>query len=79
MKVVKASELGTYLYCKRAWVYQKQGIVSQHQEEFARGNDFHRTHGKKVLLAFLVKLVGWMLLLGALVAAAVIITRWIIG
>lgn len=79
MKVVKASELGTYLYCKRAWVYQKQGIITQHQEEFARGNDFHRLHGKKVLLAFLLKLTGWLLLLAALILAAVVVTGWLIS
>lgn len=78
MKVVKASELGTYLYCRRAWVYQKQGIVSQHQEEFARGNDFHRQHGKRILLAFLIKLTGWILLFAALIFATMILTRWII-
>lgn len=78
MKVVKASELGTYLYCRRAWVYQKQGIATQHQEEFARGNDFHRRHGKKVLLAFSLKLIGWLLLLAGLVFATVILIKGLI-
>ncbi len=74
MRVIRASEIGAYIYCHRAWWYQLQGIESENQAELAAGSGFHREHGKRVFTGTLLRAAGWALLLGALVLAAVTLT-----
>jgi hypothetical protein len=74
MRTIRASELGTYLYCKRAWWYQTQGITSENQQEMAGGTAFHRQHGRTVLLSSFLRFLGAAGLLLALVLTAAGIT-----
>jgi CRISPR/Cas system-associated exonuclease Cas4 (RecB family) len=67
MRVIRSSEIGNYLYCRRAWWYHKQGFESQNQTELASGTKLHRVHGRKVLAAGLMRALGFLLLLLALV------------
>ena len=63
MRTIRASEIGTYLYCRRAWWYRKQGVESANQSEMNAGTDLHRQHGRKVLAAGLLRTFGLLLLL----------------
>jgi CRISPR/Cas system-associated exonuclease Cas4 (RecB family) len=63
MRTIRASEIGTYLYCRRAWWYQKQGVDSDNQSELTAGTALHRQHGRKVLAAGLLRTFGLLLLL----------------
>jgi hypothetical protein len=74
MDTIRASEIGLYMYCRRAWWYNRQGLVSENQEEMAGGTAFHREHGRKVVTAGLLRLAGWIALLLALVVVAVTLT-----
>jgi len=74
MRTIRASEIGAYLYCKRAWWFQQQGIRSENELELSSGSAFHREHGKRVLLARLVRAAGWIILLAALALIAVTLT-----
>lgn len=74
MRTLRASELGSFLYCRRAWWYQLQGIRSQNQAELQGGTAFHHEHGRKVLQAQMLRLGAWAALLLALVLAAVGLT-----
>ena len=67
MKVIRSSEIGNYLYCRRAWMYRKQGFESENQAELASGTELHRKHGRKVVAAGLSRTLGFILLLAALV------------
>ena len=67
MRVIRSSDIGNYLYCHRAWWYRKQGFESENQAELASGTELHRVHGRKVLAAGLLRTVGFVLLLAALV------------
>src|SRR5262249_27062680 len=49
MSVIRSSDIGNYLYCRRAWWYKKQGFESENQTELAFGTEIHRQHGRKVL------------------------------
>lgn len=64
--VIRASEIGSYIYCKRAWWYRKQGVESENQAEVAAGTLLHQHHGRKVLAAGMLQVLGYVLLLGAI-------------
>ena len=67
MKTIRASEIGSYLYCRRAWWYRLNGQESLNQAEMAAGTDLHRQHGRKVLAAGLQRMLAFILLLAACV------------
>ncbi len=67
MAVIRSSDIGNYLYCRRAWWYKKQGMVSENQTELAAGTQLHHKHGRQVLAASLTRTIGLILLLIALV------------
>lgn len=70
MAVIRSSDIGNYLYCRRAWWYKKQGVESENQAEMATGSELHRQHGRKVLASTLARTVGLALLMLALVLLA---------
>jgi len=74
MRTIRASEIGSFLYCRRAWWYQKQGVASENQAELAEGTEFHHRHGREVLTASLLRIAGWALLFLAVISLAVGLT-----
>lgn len=72
--IIRASEIGSYLYCRRAWWYRKQGIESESQAELATGTELHRQHGRKVLAAGLLRTLGMLLLFAAVILLVVFLT-----
>ena len=78
MRPIRASEIGTFLFCKRAWWYQIQGLESQNQVEMASGSAFHAEHGRKVLVAGLLHLGGWVILAVGLITLVILLTlQWL--
>jgi CRISPR/Cas system-associated exonuclease Cas4 (RecB family) len=67
MSVIRSSDIGNYLYCRRAWWYRKQGFESENQAELALGTEIHRQHGRKVLASSLTRSLGLILLFVALI------------
>ena len=65
--IIRASEIGSYLYCKRAWWSRKQGVESENQAELAAGTELHHQHGRQVLAAGLLRAIGYLVLLAAIV------------
>jgi CRISPR/Cas system-associated exonuclease Cas4 (RecB family) len=71
MRVIRASEIGSYLYCQRAWWYQQQGIETENQQEMAAGSGIHRQHGRSVAASGCLRYAAYALLLAALVLFAI--------
>jgi hypothetical protein len=65
MPITRASDIGSYLYCRRAWKYRRDGVESENQAELAAGTELHRRHGLKTLSATILRTVGLILLLAA--------------
>jgi hypothetical protein len=76
--LIRASEIGSYLYCRRAWCYRKQGVESENQSEMATGTELHRQHGRKVIAAGLLRTLGLTLLLAAFVLLVAVLTSSIL-
>lgn len=67
MSVIRSSDIGSYLYCRRAWWYRKQGVESENKAELAAGTEIHHKHGRQVLASTLNRTIGLILLMVALV------------
>ena len=78
MRPIRASEVGSYIYCARAWWYQRKGIESANQTEMAGGVELHRRHGRQVILSSLARTLALILLLFALVLLVAYCTRQVI-
>jgi hypothetical protein len=79
MKPIRASDIGSYLYCRRAWWYRLNGQESANQAEMAAGTELHRRHGRQVLQAGLMRSLAWLVLLIAIILAAIYLTNAIIA
>lgn len=66
IKIVRASEIGLFEYCQRAWWYHNQGIASQNQEELALGSQLHERHGRKIIISGCLRFLAYLLIGGAL-------------
>ena len=67
MHIIRSSDIGTYLYCRRSWWYKKQGIPSVNQAELAAGTELHAKHGRQVLASGISRTLALILLMIALV------------
>ncbi len=79
MRTIRASEIGSFLYCRRAWWYRSQGIQAENQAEMAAGTSFHQQHGRQIIRSGLLRVSGWVLLLLALALLAAGITAVLLG
>lgn len=70
-ELIRASEIGEYSYCARAWWLRRvAGLEPDGRERRERGTALHRRHGRSVALSGLLLLSGGVLLL---IAVALII------
>ena len=67
MHIIRSSDIGTYIYCRRSWWYKKQGVESVNQTELAAGTELHAKHGRQVLASGISRTLALILLMIALV------------
>jgi hypothetical protein len=68
MRIIRASEIGEYLYCHRAWwLHQVEGLVSANGRVMAEGTEVHAGHGRLVGAAGALRSVALLLFGAALV------------
>ena len=67
VRTIKASETGSFLYCQRAWWYDRQGISSENTAEMAAGTEIHRKHGRTAAAAGCLQSAAVVFLLAAIV------------
>jgi hypothetical protein len=78
MRTIRASEIGTFLYCQRAWWYQQQGIESGNLAEMAGGARIHAQHARAVLATGALRFAAYAFLLASLLLLAVYLTLRVI-
>jgi CRISPR/Cas system-associated exonuclease Cas4 (RecB family) len=67
MSIIRSSDIGSYLYCRRAWWYRKQGVESENKAELVAGTELHARHGRQVLASSINRTIGLLLLMAALI------------
>jgi hypothetical protein len=78
-KTLRASEIAQFVFCRRAWWYACQGHTSENLEWQYVGERWHRRHGKAVLVAGFLRMLGYGFLLAAVVSAAAYLTGLVLG
>lgn len=78
MAIIRASDIGNYLYCRRAWRYRKDGVESENKAELAAGTKLHQKHGRKAISAGLFQTLGLILLLAAILLLVAFCTAQIL-
>ncbi len=78
MKTIRASEIGIFLYCQRAWWYYRQGYDSENQAELNAGSILHEQHAQAVWVIGCLRWIAYLLFLGAIITLAVYLTlKWL--
>ncbi|MBC8449365.1 MAG: hypothetical protein H8D78_16575 [Chloroflexi bacterium] len=69
----RASEVGQYAYCARAWwLGAVQGERSANVEALEEGQLAHRRHGRQVVAYHRLRSLGYVLLAAALLLSAIL-------
>lgn len=72
MRVIRASEIGEYVFCRRAWWLRAvQGYDSANVRELEAGAAAHVRHGRAVGAALALRALALILLLAALIVLVV--------
>lgn len=74
MRTIRASEIGTYLFCARAWWYQRNGTPSLNERIMREGMVHHEQHGAKVAAAGFTQRAGAIVLVVAVILIVVGLT-----
>lgn len=72
-RVIRASEIGQYAYCARAWwLGSVEGLPSAHREAMEAGEATHRRHGRRVRTSLALRRLAYGVL--ALAVVLIIVT-----
>ncbi|MGE5139265.1 MAG: hypothetical protein ACM3JD_07385 [Rudaea sp.] len=76
-RLIRASEIGEYVYCHRAWwLGRVAGVENANRAQLDAGIERHRTHGRRLRRAFALQSVALLLLAAALFVAVVL--AWLV-
>lgn len=66
MRIIRASEIGSYLYCKRSWWYRITGVEPENKRELQAGTIIHYQHGRSLVASSIFRIASGVLLLVAI-------------
>lgn len=69
MRIIRASDVGTFQFCERAWWYRQQGYNPENQTELDQGTVVHENHGRLVKTSFYLRILAFGLILLGLITA----------
>jgi hypothetical protein len=69
--VIRASEIGEYLFCRRAWWLHRQGVEPTNRAAREAGILVHENHARIVAWAGCLRTIAFILVLAALVTAVI--------
>jgi hypothetical protein len=73
--LVRASDIGAWAYCRRAWyLAQVRGVAHARPEVLQRGSEAHAHHGQQVRRANSMQRIGlWLLIAGLLLMLLLVV------
>ncbi len=78
MKTIRSSEIGSYVYCQRAWWLQKLGHEPENRSALSAGQIIHARHGRAVFTAGCLRSIAFVLLLSAVLIVTIYLALQII-
>ena len=76
---LRVSEIVAYLYCQRAWWYQRQGFAPANQRELTFGREQHHKHAQKVYWSIRLKVLAvFLMIMAALLLIAFLVDTWLV-
>ena len=73
-RTIRASEIGAFLYCQRAWWYQRKKTPTINTAELAGGQAFHHKHTSQTRGARALRTAAYVLLLLAIMLIILLLT-----
>jgi CRISPR/Cas system-associated exonuclease Cas4 (RecB family) len=77
-RVIRASEIGEYLFCKRAWWLRSQGMESENRKALEAGSAEHEDMARRVALTGCLRTAAFVIFLAAVTTAAVGLTMMVV-
>jgi hypothetical protein len=74
MRTIRASEICTFIFCQRAWWYQREGVEPINRAEMSAGSQFHEQQGNITRSAIMMRIFAWVLIILAIVGMTVYLT-----
>jgi hypothetical protein len=74
-RTIRASEIGTFIYCQRAWWYQRKKVKPINTIELAAGQNFHQLHISQSRVAKFLKVLAWLLVVVSAILLSVLISK----
>ncbi|CAG0943644.1 hypothetical protein ANRL1_01435 [Anaerolineae bacterium] len=73
-RIIRASEIGEYVFCHRAWwLHRVKGVESAHREQMQAGTAHHAAHGRAVQRADSIQRLALILIVLAIFFAAMFV------
>ena len=79
MRTIRASEIGTYLFCARAWWHRRNGTPSLNETIMQEGTAHHEQHGARIARAGIAQRAGVLVLLLVVILIVVGITMAVLN
>ncbi len=76
MKIIRASEVGTYQFCHRAWWYQLQGYEPANQVQLEKGKQYHARHSYVVTASGCLRTLAYALLLVGVLSGLIYLVQF---
>lgn len=75
--VIRASEVGEYVHCHRAWwLGRVQGVENANHAVMEAGTERHRAHGQRVQRATMMQTAAMILIVVAIIAGFLLLLRF---
>jgi len=77
LRIIRASEIGTFCFCQRAWWYQTHGMAAENLFELNQGTERHIRHNNSVFFLESLKLAGYILLIIGIAILLINSAQWL--